>query len=122
TAPGRARGGSAALLRATQVATTVPGAPPSTTLAAALQEAKLGDLPPLPDPSRFRAPEAPEPAPDAVARAAALLSGAASPVIMIGRSQRTMDSWRARVALAEKLGARLVSHLKVGATLPPPHP
>src|SRR5262249_52349473 len=122
TAPGRARGGSAALLRATQVATTVPGAPPSTTLAAALQEAKPGALPPLPDPSRFRAPEAPQPAPEAIARAAALLSGATSPVIMIGRSQRTMESWRARVALAEKLGARVVSDLKVGASFPTRHP
>src|SRR6266571_95032 len=79
-----------ALLRAAQMATTAPCGPTYVNLDAALQEAKLGDLPPLPDPSRFRAPEAPRPAPELVARAAALLAGAASPVIMIGRSQRTM--------------------------------
>jgi thiamine pyrophosphate-dependent acetolactate synthase large subunit-like protein len=104
------------------MATTAPCAPTYINLDAALQEAKLGDLPPLPDPSRFRAPAAPEPAPDALARAAALLSGAAAPVIMIGRSRRTMESWRARVALAEKLGARVVSDLKVGASFPTRHP
>jgi thiamine pyrophosphate-dependent acetolactate synthase large subunit-like protein len=120
--PGSVQAAYDALLRATQMATTAPCAPTYINLDAALQEAKLGDLPPLPDPSRFRAPEAPQPAPDAVARAAALLSGAASPVIMIGRSQRTMESWRARVALAEKLGARVVSDLKVGASFPTRHP
>jgi thiamine pyrophosphate-dependent acetolactate synthase large subunit-like protein len=120
--PGSVQAAYDALLRATQMATTAPCAPTYINLDAALQEAKLGDLPPLPDPSRFRAPEAPEPAPDAVARAAALLSGAASPVIMIGRSQRTMESWRSRVALAEKLGARVVSDLKVGASFPTRHP
>ena len=120
--PGSVQAAYDALLRATQMATTAPCAPTYVNLDAALQEAKLGGLPPLPDPSRFRAPEAPQPAPEAVARAAALLSGAAAPVIMIGRSQRTMESWRARVALAEKLGARVVTDLKVGASFPTRHP
>ena len=120
--PGSVPAAYDALLRATQMATTAPCAPTYVNLDAALQEAKLGDLPALPDPSRFRAPEAPQPAAEAVARAAALLSGAASPVIMIGRNQRTMESWRARVALAEKLGARVVTDLKVGASFPTRHP
>jgi thiamine pyrophosphate-dependent acetolactate synthase large subunit-like protein len=120
--PGSVPAAYDALLRATQMATTAPCGPTYINLDAALQESKIGDLPPLPDPSRFRAPEAPQPAPEAVARAAALLSGAASPVILIGRGQRTMESWRARVALAEKLGARAVIDLKVGASFPTRHP
>jgi thiamine pyrophosphate-dependent acetolactate synthase large subunit-like protein len=120
--PGSVPAAYDALLRATQMSTTAPCGPTYINLDAALQEAKLGDLPPLPDPSRFRAPEAPQPAPEAVARAAALLSGAAAPVIMIGRGQRTLESWRARVALAEKLGARVVTDLKVGASFPTRHP
>ena len=36
-------------------------------LDAALQEAKLGALPPLPDVSRFRAPEPTRPAPELIA-------------------------------------------------------
>src|SRR5881409_1807254 len=68
-----------ALLRAVQMANTPPRGPTYINLDAALQESKLGALPPLPDPSRFGAPESPRPAPELIARAAALLSGAASP-------------------------------------------
>src|SRR6266700_3705923 len=65
-----------ALLRAAQMATTAPHGPTYVNLDAALQESKLGALPPLPDPSRFAAPDSPRPAPELIARAAALLSGA----------------------------------------------
>ncbi len=120
--PGSVPAAYDALLRAAQMATTAPCGPTYVNLDAALQESKLGDLPPLPDPSRFRAPEPPRPAPELVARAAALLSGAAAPVILIGRGHRTTESWRARVALAEKLGARVITDLKVGASFPTGHP
>src|SRR5256885_4791005 len=86
-----------ALLRAAQMATTAPCGPTYVNLDAALQESKLGALPPLPDPTRFSAPESPRPAPELVARTAALLSGAAVPVILVGRGKRTLESWRARV-------------------------
>ena len=33
-----------------------------------------------------------------------------------------MDAWAARVALAERLGARVVTDLKVGAAFPTDHP
>src|SRR6266542_963042 len=98
-----------ALLRAAQMATTAPCGPTYVNLDAALQESKLGDVPPLPDASRFRAPEPPRPAPELVGRAADLLSGAAAPVILVGRGDRTIESWRARVALAEKLRARVIT-------------
>jgi thiamine pyrophosphate-dependent acetolactate synthase large subunit-like protein len=120
--PGSVPAAYDALLRAAQMATTAPCGPTYVNLDAALQESKLGDLPPLPDASRFGAPEPPRPAPEAIARAAALLSGAAAPVMLIGRGRRTLESWRARVALAEKLGARVVTDLKVGATFPTRHP
>ena len=120
--PGSVPAAYDALLRAAQMATTAPCGPTYVNLDAALQESKLGDLPPLPDASRFRAPEPPRPAPALVARAAALLSGATAPVILVGRGNRTTESWRARVALAEKLGARVVTDLKVGASFPTRHP
>src|SRR6266511_3489579 len=120
--PGSVPAAYDALLRAAQMATTAPCGPTYVNLDAALQESKLGDVPPLPDASRFRAPEPPRPARELVARAAALLSGAAAPVILIGRGHRTTESWRARVALAEKLGARVITDLKVGASFPTHHP
>jgi len=111
-----------ALLRAAQMATTAPCGPTYVNLDAALQESKLGALPPLPDPGRFGAPDSPRPAPEAIARAAALLSGASAPVMLVGRGKRTLESWRARVALAEKLGARVMTDLKTGASFPTRHP
>src|SRR3989454_12056585 len=74
-----------ALMRAVQMAETAPRGPTYINLDAALQESALSHVPPLPDPSRFRAPEPPRPAPDLVARAADLLSRAAAPVILVGR-------------------------------------
>jgi thiamine pyrophosphate-dependent acetolactate synthase large subunit-like protein len=111
-----------ALLRAAQMATTAPCGPTYVNLDAALQESKLGGLPPLPDPTRFGAPESPRPAPELIARAASVLSGAAAPVILVGRGKRTIESWRARVALAEKLGAKVMTDLKTGASFPTRHP
>jgi thiamine pyrophosphate-dependent acetolactate synthase large subunit-like protein len=111
-----------ALLRAAQMAATAPHGPTYVNLDAALQESKLGALPPLPDPSRFAAPDSPRPVPELIARAAAMLSGAAAPVILAGRGRRTLDAWRARIALAEKLGARVMTDLKTGASFPTRHP
>ena len=111
-----------ALLRAAQMSTTAPCGPTYVNLDAALQESKLGALPPLPDPARFGAPDSPRPAPELIARAAGVLSGAAAPVMLVGRGRRTLESWRARVALAEKLGARVMTDLKTGASFPTRHP
>ena len=111
-----------ALLRAAQMATTAPCGPTYINLDAALQESKLGGLPPLPDPGRFAAPDSPRPAPELIARAAGVLSGAAAPVMLVGRGKRTLETWRARVALAEKLGARVMTDLKTGASFPTRHP
>src|SRR5438105_10280217 len=111
-----------ALLRGAQMSTTAPRAPVYVNLDAGLQEQKLDAMPPLPDPSRFGAPESPLPAPELIQRAAGLLSGATAPVILAGRTNRTEASWRARVALAEKLGARVITDLKTGSVFPTRHP
>ena len=120
--PGSVPAAYDALLRAAQMATTAPRGPVYVNLDAALQEAKLAELPPLPDVSRFRAPEPACPAPELVRRAAELLGGAAAPVILAGRGSRETESWRTRVALAETLGARVLTDLKAGAAFPTRHP
>jgi len=120
--PGSVAAAYDALLRAGQMATTPPYGPTYVNLDAALQEAKLGDLPPLPDASRYRAPAAPAPPRELAARAAELLSGARAPLILMGRTSRDEGSWRQRVALAEKLGARVVTDLKQRAAFPTRHP
>ena len=54
--------------------------------------------------------------------AAAILSGAQRPVILAGRGSRSDAAWAARIALAERLGAVVMSDLKSGAMFPTDHP
>jgi len=111
-----------ALMRAMWIAQAVPQGPVYVNFDAEMQEAKLAEpLPPL-DVARFTPPVASAPNADAIAKAAALLKGAKSPVILIGRTSRSEQAWDARVALAESIGARVITDLKVGASFPTDHP
>lgn len=111
-----------ALMRAVQIADTAPRGPTYVNLDAAIQEARIGALPPLPDVRRFRAPDPVLPAPSLLDEAAALLSQAKNPVILMGRTSLSEAAWRQRVALAEKLQATVVTDLKMPAAFPTDHP
>ena len=111
-----------ALLRAAQIANTAPRGPTYVNLDAALQEAKIGALPSLPDVKRHRAPDPVLPAAHLVEAAAKLLSGAKHPVILAGRASRSESGWKQRIALAEKLQARVLTDIKLGAAFPTDHP
>ncbi len=111
-----------AILRAAQIANTAPRGPTYINLDAGLQEAKVGAMPPLPDPRRFRPAEPAQPAPKTIEAAAKLLSGAKHPVILAGRVSRSESAWKDRVALAEKLQARVFTDIKLGAAFPTDHP
>jgi thiamine pyrophosphate-dependent acetolactate synthase large subunit-like protein len=111
-----------ALFRAAWLAGTAPCGPVYVNLDAAMQEAPLAEpLPPL-DPARFMPPVSAGPPPGLVARAASLLRGARHPVILMGRTSRSEAAWAARVRLAEALGARVLTDLKIGAAFPTDHP
>jgi thiamine pyrophosphate-dependent acetolactate synthase large subunit-like protein len=120
--PGSVTAAYDALLRAVQLANTAPCGPTYVNLDAALQEAKIGPLPPLPDPARFRAPDPVMPAERLVQQAAKLLSEAKHPVILAGRVSRSEEGWRQRVALAEKLQARVFTDIKIACSFPTDHP
>ena len=120
--PGSIPAAVEALLRAGQIAQTAPRGPVYVNLDAALQEQKMAALPSVPEPARFAAPLAPPPPAAEVARAATMLSQAKKPVILCGRMSRDATDWQRRVALAEKLQARVISDLKTGATFPTAHP
>ena len=112
----------AALLRAAQIANTAPRGPTYVNLDAALQEAKVGPLPQLPDVGRYRSPVSPLPAKELVEQAAKLLSAAKSPAILMGRFSRSEQGWKQRIALAEKLQARVFTDGKAAAAFPTDHP
>src|SRR5437016_5317185 len=119
TSPAAAR---EALLRALWLASTPPMAPVYVNLDAQLQEAPLAEaIAPL-DIERFL-PDAPTgAAPVLLRRAAELLRVAQRPLFLIGRASRSEDAWKARVRLAELLGAGVLTDLKVGAAFPTDHP
>jgi thiamine pyrophosphate-dependent acetolactate synthase large subunit-like protein len=105
-----------------QLAQTPPCAPTYVNLDAALQEAAIDALPALPDPARY-APAAPaQPSADEIAALARRLGAARRPVLLMGRVARSDEAWRARVTLAERLQARVVTDLKMPAAFPTDHP
>ena len=111
-----------AILRANWIANTAPRGPTYVNLDAGMQEAKLAEPFTAPDASRLMPAVGDAAPPDMLRKAADLLRGAKSPVILAGRVSRDEAAWNARVALAERLGARVLTDLKVGAAFPTDHP
>lgn len=119
--PASVKAAQEALLRAWRITRTAPQGPTYVCFDAALQESRLAELPPLPDALRYEPPASPSPAPQDLARAADWLRQARSPVILAGRVSRSQAGWQERVALAERLGARVITDLKLGAAFPTRH-
>jgi thiamine pyrophosphate-dependent acetolactate synthase large subunit-like protein len=111
-----------ALIRAAMIANAAPQGPVYVNLDAGMQEAPLAEPLPALDIGRYRAQAANAPDADSVQAAAAKLRSARAPVLLVGRASRRLDAWDARVALAEALGARVVTDIKVGAAFPTDHP
>jgi thiamine pyrophosphate-dependent acetolactate synthase large subunit-like protein len=109
------------ILRAHRMATTPPCGPVYVCLDAALQESRVGELPPLPSAERFRPPRPAACDPAAAQEAAALLSNAERPLILAGRVGRGDEEWRRRVQFAEALGAVVLTDPKAGAAFPSAH-
>jgi thiamine pyrophosphate-dependent acetolactate synthase large subunit-like protein len=111
-----------AILRANMIAQTPPRGPVYINLNLELQEDEITALPPPPEIARFAPPAVLQPAEPAVHRAAELLAGARQPLILAGRGSRSLEDWQRRVALAEAIGARVLTDRKSGATFPTDHP
>jgi len=119
--PGSVPAAYEALMRAAQIAQTPPRGPTYVNLDAALQEAKVGPLPAVPDVARFQIADPVLPAKESIEKAAKLLSGAKNPAILMGRVSRDEKAWKARIALAEKLQAKVFTDIKTGAAFPTDH-
>lgn len=111
-----------ALLRASQIARTTPAGPTYVCLDVSMQEQLLEAPVATPDVTRYQPPLPARPDPLAVRTAAELLQGARRPLILMGRVGRGEAAWHERVALAERLGARVMTDLKAGAAFPTDHP
>jgi thiamine pyrophosphate-dependent acetolactate synthase large subunit-like protein len=110
------------MCRANIATRSAPTAPVYICLDAGFQEQRLEKEPDWPDVARFAPPAPSRPSRSSIEQAAVLLVRAQRPVIMFGRGSRDAAAWRSRVRLAERLGACVVSDLKLGATFPTDHP
>ena len=111
------------ILRGHQMATTAPKAPVYITLDQRLQEDSYAYASAdKPKAARFKAPPSPAPDPALVTLATELLLNAHSPVILAGRVSRDETAWAERIRLAEMLGARVLTDLKVAGAFPTDHP
>jgi thiamine pyrophosphate-dependent acetolactate synthase large subunit-like protein len=110
------------LLRANVLARTAPQAPVYVALDAAMQESRVDQAPKKLPGDRFVVPDPVYPAPTVLARAVEDLRAAERPVILCGRGGRGEQAWRNRIALAERLGAAVLTDLKLPAAFPTGHP
>ena len=111
-----------AILRANMIAQTAPCGPVYINLNLELQEDEIAAAPPLPETTRFAPPLPVEPAGPSLREAAQLLARAERPVILAGRCSRDPQAWQRRIALAEAVGARVMTDRKAGAAFPTDHP
>ena len=109
------------LARANLLTRSHPTAPVYVCLDAGLQEEKLSREPEWPELARFQPSAPPRPAQDAIDKAVGLLTRSERPVILAGRGARNETAWKARIQLAESLGAVVMSDLKSGAMFPTDH-
>jgi thiamine pyrophosphate-dependent acetolactate synthase large subunit-like protein len=110
------------LTRAWLLTRSHPMGPVYVCLDTGLQEAKLEREPVWPDLTRMQPPLPPRPAKSDLESVAKLLEKSKRPLILAGRGARTENAWRARIRLAERLGACVMSDLKSGAMFPTNHP
>ncbi|MGY1838154.1 MULTISPECIES: thiamine pyrophosphate-binding protein [unclassified Modestobacter] len=119
--PASVRASAASLLRANQLTRTHPTAPVYVCFDAAVQEQPF-DGRVVVEPARYGPIAESLPAPESVAAAAEVLAAAQRPVILAGRVSRDQGAWDRRVELAERLGAPVLTDLKVAAAFPTDHP
>jgi thiamine pyrophosphate-dependent acetolactate synthase large subunit-like protein len=120
--PGSVPAALESIVRAHRIAMTHPRGPTYVALDAGMQEETLAVEVPMPPLDRFPLPSAASPSPQALRDAVALLRNAARPLVMIGRVSNTLDDWNARLALAERLGAIVLTDIKTGASFATAHP
>lgn len=120
--PASAAAAQEAVLRGYLLACTAPRGPVYINLDATVQEQQLPEPLATPSAARFQPPASPEPASEALREAARLLAGAKHPLILAGRVSRDTNAWQRRIELAEAIGARVITDLKVGAAFPTDHP
>ncbi|HTK14553.1 MAG TPA: thiamine pyrophosphate-binding protein [Xanthobacteraceae bacterium] len=107
--------------RANIITRTAPTGPVYICLDAELQEEPLKKDVEFPDLNRLQPPPPARPTKDVMTQAKDILEKGKKIVMLIGRGARTQEAWDARIKLAERLGACVMSDLKTGSVFPTEH-
>lgn len=119
--PASAEAAVESVLRADQIARTAPTGPVYVCLDAEMQESRLDRAVRVPDIRRF-APPRPAAAPaEDIARTLDILRNARAPLLLIGRVSRHAGDWQRRIALAERLGATVLTTTHNASGFPTEH-
>lgn len=111
----------ASVLRGNQLSRSHPAAPVYVCFDAAVQEEPFGGDCAV-DASRYAPMADSTPSDDSLTAAVDFLHEARHPVLLAGRVSRDPVEWDRRIELAERLGASVVTDLKVSAAFPTDHP
>ncbi|MCJ8520940.1 benzoylformate decarboxylase [Pseudorhizobium tarimense] len=120
--PASAEAAVESLLRADQITRSEPRGPVYLCLDGTLQETELTQPVVIPPVERFKPAEPPGATPKTIDALIAALGRASNPVFLFGRGSRSLHAWGARVALAERTGATVLSGLHAAAVFPTMHP
>lgn len=120
--PGSPEAAVEAIRRGVMLANTRPSGPVYVNLDVSIQEQEIKERPDFGPIDLVRSPEDAEPPKGALERAIEILSKAERPFIFCGRASRSEDGWSDRIKLAERLGARTTTHMKLPAGFPTTHP
>ena len=110
------------VLRGNQIARSEPRGPVYICLDAGLQEQTLDKEVKIPDPDRYLPAPPPAATRATVRKAIQAIRKAKTPVMLVGRGDRSQAAWDNRVKLAEALGCAVLSNLRAGAVFPTEHP
>jgi thiamine pyrophosphate-dependent acetolactate synthase large subunit-like protein len=110
------------VLRANQIARTLPYGPVYVCLDVGLQEDELKRPVVVPPVHRYAPPAPPAPSKETLEAVRAAFQKAKLPVIMVGRVSRDPEAWARRVKLAEALGATVITSSHNSAAFPTDHP
>jgi len=110
------------IVRANAIARTAPCGPTLVAVDVTVQEENGDRVPATLDPARTGPPQIADANSADVERACTILTSAKHPVMLAGRVSRSTEAWSRRVALAERLNARVVFDMRVPSSFPTDHP
>jgi thiamine pyrophosphate-dependent acetolactate synthase large subunit-like protein len=109
------------IVRANAIARSAPCGPTLVAVDVSVQEENAAPAPFTLEPARTGPPQGASADPADVERACAILTSAKRPVMLAGRVSRSTEAWARRVALAERLNARVVFDMRVPSSFPTDH-